>query len=148
MVELVDILPTLLTRSGDTLPADIVGSDLLGVRPETDPLAYSQFGDMRALRMGPFLLTWRAFVHGASTLDPRVSEGLAHAMQSRHRLFLHRVTEDGLQQIDLKDSETDALRALLVELFRREMIFAAPPEELMTEEHIRQLQMSSSDGYW
>ena len=148
VVELVDILPTLLTRTGDTLPAGAVGSDLLGSRPESDPLAYAQFGDMRALRMGPYLLTWRAFVHGASTLDPRVGEGLAYAMQTRHRLFLHRVTEDGLQEVDLKESETDALRALLVELFRREMIFAAPPEELMTPDHIRELQMSSSDGYW
>jgi arylsulfatase A-like enzyme len=147
-VEMLDILPTLLNRAGATLPAGIPGSDLLGDQPESDPVAYAQFGDMRAIRMGPYLLTWRAFVHGASTLDPRVSDGIGQGMQNMHRLFLHRVTDDASQQIELKESHTDVVRALLIELYRREMRLAAPPPELMTADRIKELQLSASEGYW
>jgi arylsulfatase A-like enzyme len=147
-VELLDIFPTFLNLVGATLPVGIHGTDLLEEQPIDDPVAYAQFGDMRAIRMGPYLLTWRAFVHGASTLDPQVSEGIPKGLETLHRLFLHRVTQDSMQNIELKDSEADVLRALLIELFRREMVYAAPPPEILTAEKIKELQLSVSEGYW
>ena len=146
VIELVDLLPTLLDRIEARRPARTVGENLLSTDP--DPIAYAQFGDMRSIRMGPYLLTWRAFVHGASTLDPRVTHNIPNALQSPHRLFLHRIDEDPMQEIELKESELDVLRALLIELYRRELLYATPPEELMSPENVRALQTSASDGYW
>lgn len=145
-VELLDILPTVTHFAGvKERPQGIVGTDLTQPQPAEDPVAYSQFGDMRSIRMGPYLLTWRAFIHGAGTLDPRVSDGIATSLQIGRGLFLHDVTQDALQQSELKTSHPDVLRALLVELYRREHHFAAPEHPLSPEELD---VLRSSDGYW
>ena len=145
-VELLDILPTVTGHAGvKERPQGIIGTDLTQPQPADDLVAYSQFGDMRSIRMGPYLLTWRAFIHGAGTLDPRVGEGIATSLQIGRGLFLHDVTQDASQQLELKNSHTDELRALLIELYRREHHYAAP-ENPLSEEELEVLR--SSDGYW
>ncbi|MDP6934664.1 MAG: hypothetical protein QGG40_17210, partial [Myxococcota bacterium] len=77
LVELVDLLPTLSSLAGAVPPTGLPGSDLLLTEPlEPTPIAYAEFGDMLALREGNHLLTFRYFLHNATSLDPRITEGL------------------------------------------------------------------------
>ncbi|MFT4978524.1 MAG: hypothetical protein ACI8S6_004434, partial [Myxococcota bacterium] len=76
VVELIDLLPTLAALAAAEPPAGAQGHDLLSTVPDPAPFAYAEFGDMLALREGDDLLSYRFFLHNASSLDPRLTEGL------------------------------------------------------------------------
>ena len=148
-VELVDILPTLLAQAGAKNPAGISGWNLLSKNKDPDPVAYSQFGDMRSLRSGPFLLTYRGFVHGAGTLDPRIAEGLNWAMsRERHKLFLHQVEQDPMQRNNVSHNDPQQFLNIYQQLIQREAKLATPPPERLTPDRLQKIRLSAGQGYW
>lgn len=112
IVQLVDVLPTLLVAAGATLPATHHGRDLL-VDAAPDPVAYAEYGDMVAMRGGDHLLMARCFEHGSSALSPRLTAMLAQDLDRLRRppgegaikplcaTSLHDVVTDPLQTEDL-----------------------------------------------
>jgi len=156
-VELVDLLPTIANLAQVVPPAGLSGDDLLqvaaaevagdGPRPGQ---AYAQFGDMRALRAGGDLLTYRANLHNGSTLDPLVARRLGnHWRANRGNAYsLHDVEEDYLQERDLVDSESARVEELWTRMVQLEQGPAAPPDRTFTDERLFQLRKASVNGYW
>jgi arylsulfatase A-like enzyme len=149
VVELIDVLPTLSTLAGAQVPAGAQGHNLLSAAPDPSPWAYAEFGDMLALRSGDDLLTFRYFLHNASSLDPRLTTGLLDWEQSDEQMMsLHTITTDHLQAQDRVAEVPDRLQELYMTLRDvRTGPGAAPPDE-MTAERLRALQMSPAQGYW
>ncbi|MDP6934682.1 MAG: hypothetical protein QGG40_17305 [Myxococcota bacterium] len=147
-VELLDLFPTLAQVARARPPAGLPGADLLSRRPADLETAYSEFGDMLALRMGPYLLTFRGFLHHASALDPGVTGRLIHSGLDRNHYGLHAVEEDPLQTTNAV--QTNAIRAGKM---RQKMLeirtgAAAPPSAEFTPEQLWELRMSEAQGYW
>ena len=149
-VELIDILPTLAKVARARLPAGIHGRNLLAREPDPDPVAYAQFGDMRCLRSGPLMLTFRGFLHSASSLDPDIPGTLRTSIEeSRNMLTLNNVIKDPWQEHDLSGSSPVQLRQLHAELVSREEKLARVPREAGSQAELRQLLRNSpSVGYW
>ena len=149
VVELLDLMPTLVVRAGGQIPAGAQGRDLLSDTPDPAPRAYAEFGDMLALREGDDLLTFRFFLHNASALDPRLTEGLRTFDLSNSKFYaLHDVVADPLQareRLSQERARAEAMRQVLLEI--RTGPGAPAPEEL-TAERLEALRLSPANGYW
>ncbi|MCP4919810.1 MAG: sulfatase-like hydrolase/transferase [Proteobacteria bacterium] len=143
VVELIDVLPTVAELAGAVPPAGLPGRSLLS-EPEPDGVAYSEFGDMLSMRQGDLLLTLRFFLHNASSLDPRITEGLKNA--GPNHLKLHDVVQDPMQESDL-DSRED-LQRLHTRLIELREGPASPPMDKETVERLQAHRLDASEGYW
>lgn len=149
VVELVDLLPTLAGLAGATAPAEAQGHDLLSDVADPEPWAYAEFGDMLSLRSGEDLLTFRFFLHNASSLDPRLTEGLAGWTTADLPLMgLHNIPRDPLQEKDLAPSAVPRVQALHQQLLTVRTGPGAPPPEQMSPERLEALRLSPASGYW
>lgn len=146
LVGLTDVAPTLLSLAGAALPAGIPGQDLR--TPRRDPWAYSQFGDMRSLRVGDHLLTFRGYIHGSAALDPAVAQALQHALGNSNQHRLHDVVRDPYQRIDLSLTAPERLSTLHKKLVLIETTHAAPPEAIQSPEALEVLRARPELGYW
>ena len=150
VVELLDVLPTLIALGGARPLADLPGEDLLapGQEDRAGGEAYAEFGDMLALRQDDDLLTFRFFMHNTSSLDASITEGLLAEQTLNPRYFmLHDVAADPMQETDRLAEE----RAL-AEVMRLRMIALrtgeAAPAEVLTPERLEALRLSPAQGYW
>ncbi len=152
VVELVDLAPTLLSLAGADPPAGLPGEDLLSLEGEGDPqaTAYAEFGDMLALRQGEWMLTFRCFLHGRTSLDPELTERLvaAAAKQGTHGFLLHQVVRDPHQRQNLVDSQWPRFVLLRSSMLAMRRGPGAPPEEAWSPEKLWDLRLSPADGYW
>ena len=149
VVELIDLLPTLAGLAGATVPAGAQGHDLLTDAMDPTPWAYAEFGDMLALRSGPELLTFRYFLHNASSLDPRLTEGLAGWTTADLPLMgLHNIPQDPLQETDLAQSAPERVQQLQRQLLTVRQGPGVPPPETMSPERLEALRLSPATGYW
>ena len=146
LVELADVAPTLLSLAGAALPAGIPSQDLRS--PQRDPWAYGQFGDMRSLRVGDQLLTFRGYIHGSATLDPLVSERLQHALSNANQHQLHDIVSDPYQRINRSHAAPETLSTLHRKLVDIERTYAAPPETIQSPEALKALRADPDLGYW
>ena len=104
---------------------------------------------MLALRSADELLTFRYFLHNASSLDPRLTTGLLEWEASDTQMMaLHQITTDPLQTTDQLSASPERFQELYT-LLRdiRTGPGASPPDE-MTAERLRALQLSPAQGYW
>jgi len=149
IVELVDLLPTLLELGGAVPPAGIAGRSLLG-GPEPEPYAYAELGDMVSLRSGRFTVNFRAPRHNSSALDPRLNQ-LLLAPGRRGRIYLNDVVADPMQLnvarpgLDYPVAQRDQLYEQLCTVRTG---LAAPPPEAMTPERVKAIRLTHSEGYW
>lgn len=147
-VELVDLFPTLANLAGAVPPAGLAGQDLLSSPPDGEAVAYSEFGDMLAVRKGPWLLTFRALLHYGSALDPELTTRLERAIENPDLVTLYDVTTDPLQMTNLTRKEPTVVRDLWTHMVRIRTTTGAPPPELLTPERLWDLRMTSTEGYW
>ena len=146
VVELIDLVPTIAELVGGVAPAGLTGRSLLASGPDPAPYAYAEFGDMLSLREGSDFLALRWFLHNASSLDLRLTDGLLEATIGSDAFTLHDVERDPLQEEDLvmeQPERAEELRALMVEVRTGP---GAPPET--DRSRIEPLQLQSADGYW
>jgi arylsulfatase A-like enzyme len=146
VLSLVDLFPTIAQISKVVPPASLPGQSWL-IDNRTVSVAYSQFGDMRSLRSNESLLTFRGFVHGASTLEPVVSDKLLKEPRNPSHYFLHRVTSDPNQNFNLVDTEIETFNVMLDTLRSIEQQVRMPTDQ-QTEEQIKALRMGPTTGYW
>ena len=144
-VELIDLAPTLLSRAGAVLPADIAGRSL---DEPPDGWAYAELGDQLALREGRWLLTWRPYRHHASALDPALTRLLDDQRPGAENLRLHDVSADPHQHHELAHARVDELARLLERLRAVRHGEAAPAPTAHSAEHLLELRLARSDGYW
>jgi hypothetical protein len=149
LVELTDILPTLLARAGAMAPAGSSGRDFLSGQPDPSPWAYADFGDMLSIREGDFRLTLRTYVHDSSSLDPAVTD-VARDFSPSTRWTFHQVLQDPEEASNLLASpefQEEALKAHTT-LLQVRLHQGAPPPESMTPTRLWELRMSAGQGYW
>ncbi len=148
IVELVDVLPTLLTIAGAKAPAGLPGQNLLGPEPPHDPqaIAYAEYGDMLALRRGPWLLSLRALLHNGTSLDPSLTEYLLKPSPTGG-YKLHDVTRDPYQRHD-RMREYPELAQELKQLMVRQRTGPGAPPEYVDYEKLWELRLTPSSGYW
>lgn len=150
VVELIDLLPTLIARTEAVLPAGLHGQDVLAADFLADPdaTAYAEFGDMLAVRQGNWMWSGRAFFHNRSSLDPELTDFFVGFVGDSPKFHLHDVARDPFQRKELLAAHLDEARrmnALLLSI--RTGAGAAPPSE-MDARRIWDLRMSPADGYW
>ena len=146
-VELLDLLPTLAALAGATPPARVQGSNLFSAST-SEPIAYSEFGDMLALRSGEHLLTFRCFLHNGTSLDPELTLRFEKAALDGEFFSLHRVTDDPLQQQNLQTKDPQKTRAMRDALLAHRKGPGAPPPESLTPEALKALRLTPALGYW
>ena len=150
IVELIDIVPSLLGRTNAVLPAGLHGQDLLSPTFTLDPdaTAYSEFGDMLAVRQGKWMWSGRAFNFNRSSLDPELTDFFVRFSPDSPKFHLNDLSDDPYQRKELLSAHLDEARrmnALLLSI--RTGPGAAPPTE-MDARRIWDLRMSPADGYW
>lgn len=150
VVELVDLVPTFLARTDAVPPAGLHGQDLLAPTFTADPLAtaYSEFGDMLAVRQGRWLWSGRAFFHNRSSLDPELTDFFVKYTDGDPKFHLNDLTSDPFQRQELLSqhlAEGRRLNTLLLSI--RNGVGRAPPTALDAR-RVWDLRMSPSDGYW
>ncbi len=148
-VELVDLVPTLLSRIGAVLPAGIPGQDLLSpvFREDPDAAAHAEYGDMIAVRKWSWLLGFRAMLHHRSLLDPAMGQALEKAVIDE-RFFLYDVIDDPLQTDNVIGQDPQ-----LTFRMRDQMMWfrngpAAIPADKLSKGALWDLRMTASAGYW
>ncbi len=147
IVELVDVLPTLLAAAGATSPAGVAGRDLFSTAPEVQaPSAYAEFGDMLAVREGNLMLTLRARLHNATSLDPVLTEKLLCPGQEGSHL--HDVVADPMQLRALEMDQPDEAERLERRMIAYRTGLGAPPAERVDMERLWELRLTPSEGYW
>ncbi len=151
LVELTDVVPTLLSRADAVYPAGASGRDLLSVAADPTPWAYAEFGDMLSVRQGRNRLTVRTYVHDSSSLDPVLTE-TARALLLDRSWTLHDVVADPVQARNLLLSPgkgtADAVLALHRTMIDVRTGSGAPPPDRVTPERLWALRMSAGQGYW
>lgn len=150
IVELIDLLPTLLARTNAVAPAGLYGQDLLAPSFVTDPqaTAFAEFGDMLAVRQGALMFSGRAFFFNRSSLDPELTDFFAKYADGDERFHLHDVVRDPYQRQDLlRQRPEDARRLDTLLLSIRNGAGRAPPTA-MDARKVWELRMSPADGYW
>lgn len=149
VVELIDVLPTFVTMAEGVVPETAQGRDLLDVSTDPRPYAYAEFGDMLAVREGEDLLTFRFFLHNASSLDPRLTQGLtANAPGSSNYYALHHIPSDPLQTRDLVRQQPERATALRDRMLEVRTGLGAPPPDAPTAKRLEALRLNPSEGYW
>lgn len=150
IVEVVDILPTLLTLAGAVLPANIPGQNLLSVPFATDPeaTAYGEFGDMLSVRKGPILYSVRAFFDNRSSLDPELTNFIRSYNGRAQNYYLNDLSQDPLQRNNLLQAQPDLALKFNALLLHLRTGVAAPAPNAMDARKIWDLRMSPSVGYW
>lgn len=155
IVQLIDLLPTLARAAGAVPPAGALGHDLFDAAPARS-WAYAEYGDMLALRERSELLQVRCFEHGASALDPRLTDSVVADLAElraappeeapRHRCeaSLYDVIEDHYQTHDLAGFE----RALLLERFERLVQVRTGPAAPAALDGARFYPNARRIGYW
>jgi len=142
-VELADIMPTLLSKAGAVVPHGLPGGVLTDpVSSTKDEQAYTEFGDMLAIRRGEHLLTFRAMLHHCTSLDPDLTEMLL-SPGNESAFSLHDVDADPMQENNLA-SDISSLEEALIELRTG---LGAPPDHI-SDEQFRQLRLTPTEGYW
>lgn len=142
-VELVDIMPTLLTRAGLVVPHGLPGAALTGPSPAPeDELAYMEFGDMLAIRRGEHLFTFRAMLHHCTSLDPELTE-LLLSPERKGDHSLYDVGADPLQERKLA-ADTSSFEEALIDIRTG---LGAPPSSISAE-RFKQLRLTPTEGYW
>lgn len=151
LVELTDIVPTLLSRVGAVFPAGAHGRDLLSAAADTTPWAYAEFGDMLSVRQDALRLTLRTYVHDSSSLDPTLTES-AKALTLDRNWTVHDVVSDPLQAHNLAIGNAEPHRDAVTTLHRTMLTVregpGAPPPDQITPEKLWALRMSAGQGYW
>ena len=151
-VELIDLLPTLLARTGATLPASAPGQDLLAAEFQEDPaaVAYGELGDMLALRKGDWLLRFRTKVHHGSSLSSDLTDFLLQPPQAEldgyYLLFDSR--SSSRPQLSLHMDHWDQVLELRQELIEVRTGPGAPHARALEPERLLELRMTAADGYW
>lgn len=156
VVELVDLLPTVLGRAGIPAPAGLPGEDLWALDEAGDPTAdaYAEFGDALALRRGDHMLTFRYPLHNATALDPAMTHALTDLAPLRRDpgtpkyYRLHDVVDDPLQARDLLMDRFETSRELYEALAERRAGPAGPPEGGLDEDQVEALRAFREGGYW
>jgi len=146
-VELIDLFPTLAALSKATPPAQLQGDNLLG-DPDEDPLAYSEFGDMLAIRQGKLLLTFRCFLHNGTSLDPELTSRFEKAPLQGEFFSLHDVVSDSMQQTNLQKSQPQQVEVLRNALLKQRKGPGAPPPDALGAEELKALRLTPALGYW
>lgn len=149
IVELIDVLPTFVAMAQGTQPAGAQGRDLLSSDPDPAPYAYAEFGDMLAIREGDDLLTFRFYLHNASSLDPRLTEGLSlHTPENSKFFALHNIRRDPFQTNNELSTRTPRAVELRNQLLSIRTGPGAPPPDAMTQEQLEALRLNPANGYW
>ncbi len=148
VVQLLDVMPTVIGRAGGSPVQGLTGRDLLdGPGPEHGVEIYAESGDGLALRSGRWLLTSRSLLDNTLPLDPRVTESLLeHPVSDATHYQLHDIEADPDQEKNLVETEAEtaeALRAMLIE-HRRNL--ARPAQEVLTPERLRVLREGQGEG--
>jgi arylsulfatase A-like enzyme len=148
-VEMVNLLPTLLGLAGAVVPQGVSGHDLFSgpFKPDAEAAAYMEFGDMLAIRQGPYLLTVRAMVHNTTSLQPMLTRYIERDGLDKG-YWLHDVVTDPMQEQDgIPDSYQVALR-LKERLVEYRTGPGALPAELVDSPLLREALELESTGYW
>lgn len=150
-VELVDVLPTVLARLGETVPAGASGRDLVALlaAPDSNGRAYAEFGDMLALRYGDYFLSFRSENHGTNSLNPRLSEALqASPVAGPANFLLYDVRHDPYQEQELGDRQAAVKKQLRDELIRLRTGPAQPHFNPEAGQDPAELNVIRAQGYW
>jgi arylsulfatase A-like enzyme len=152
VVQLVDLLPTLLRPAGAALPAGIAGVDLRGPAPPGGGRAYAEFGDMLALVEGGYLWSLRAFFYNRSSLDPELTNfaraPLDVGRADPSKFALYDLRTDPMQRQNLVGREPARAAAMHAALVGLRTGPAAPPPGALDAERVWALRMAPADGYW
>jgi hypothetical protein len=149
VVSLLDVLPTLLTQAGAAPLAERSGRDLLDPNLSDDVPAYAEAGDGLAVRVGPWLLSFRAGLDDAVTLDPRVTQVLlAQAATETAYFRLHDVVQDPAQQDDRLLAEPELAASLREALVTLRTGAAAPPGDRLTPARLEALRQRNGGQTW
>ncbi|MEE2751025.1 MAG: hypothetical protein VX519_06320 [Myxococcota bacterium] len=146
-VELIDVFPTLAGLSKATEPAQLQGDNLLSATDE-NPVAYSEFGDMLALRKDNLLLTFRCFLHNGTSLDPELTSRFEKAPLQGEFFSLHDVVKDSMQQENLQKSQPEQVETLRNALLNQRKGPGAPPPDALGAEELKALRLTPALGYW
>jgi arylsulfatase A-like enzyme len=149
VVELVDVVPTMLGLASAVLPHSLPGQDLLTVPFEEEPAAtaYVEFGDMLAVRQGPYLLTVRAMLHNTTSLHPGLTRYILREGVD-HGYWLHDVDADPLQrQHRISNSYAIALwlKEIMVDIRTGS---GALPLSVQDSPLLKEALEQESRGYW
>jgi arylsulfatase A-like enzyme len=157
-VETLDLLPTFAQLAGAVPPAGMAGASLLEElkSPPEDAWAYSEYGDMLALRQGPWLMRFRYQKHGVTSLDPFLTEQLlerpppaaGQPAQDHGTYLLHNVAEDPWQERDLSLERAELLRSMWQSMVRVRTEIATPPPELFQDETMQAIMGERAMHYW
>jgi arylsulfatase A-like enzyme len=148
-VELLDVFPTLAAAAGAVPPTGLPGRDLRAPTEEdaATAYAYAEFGDMLALRSGPYFLMYRCLLHYGTSLDPEVTRRLVdNARNAPRRMGLYQVTTDPFQERPERDP--DLHRTLHQRMIGIRLGEASVPAEAMTPQRLYEIRMARSNGYW
>jgi arylsulfatase A-like enzyme len=150
VVELVDLLPTLLSLGGAVPPAGIPGQDLLATPFVADPhaTAYAEFGDMLTVRSDTRAWSVRAFFHNRSALDPELTNFVLDYRPDAGKYALHDLVNDPFQERNLLDADPSGARRMNDLLVKIRTGPGAPPVGALDARRIWELRMSPADGYW
>jgi arylsulfatase A-like enzyme len=104
-VELVDLMPTILSAVGSNVPRDVVGRDLTSVKAPKREFAFSEMGDRIALRTNQFKFIYNleSFTEELYDLqtDPNEQKNLAKEDRDLTATFVDRMFQ-WLAEIDVK----------------------------------------------
>jgi hypothetical protein len=154
IVELVDVLPTLLAIAGAVPPAGASGQDLRRLPPPPppgspgEPTAYAELGDMLSLRRGQRMWSIRAFHFNRSALDPELTDFAVAYQPSPRTGWLHDLAADPFQQNNLVQRDPAGAAAMHAAMVALRTGPAAPPAGALDARKIWALRMAPADGYW
>jgi len=154
-VQIVDLLPTVCRMVGAVPPAGAVGHDLFSqaTTPPDEASAYMEFGDMLALRKGPYLLRFRFQRHGMSSIDPRLTEwliqqDLGSQLGRGPSYMLHDVVADPFERYELGPRRMETLLALRDRLIWIRTHEGAPPSSLLEDQGMESFLQRKAMHYW
>lgn len=147
-VELRDVFPTLARIAGATVPDGVDGADLLAPSSDPDAVAYTELGDMIALRRGDHLLTMRTYSHHGCALDPALTDSLRDLRLDPLHFSLYDVRRDPMQTRNLLPNQPALATDLRARMYTMRTTVAAPPVEATTPERVWDYRLSAQQGYW
>lgn len=144
----VDLVPTFCALAGATPPQGLSGHDLLGPDAGAGP-TWTEFGDMLATRDGDRLYTVRAYRHGSSSLDGRLTERLhdRSLLTEPGAVTAYDVVHDPWQQTDL--ASAPAVKAAALERLTGLRDGPAAPRVTDAPTPVAaEVQAIRAQGYW